>query len=118
MAKTILVVDDDANIRDTAKDILEDAGYKVEVEGSCAAAIQVLKSVPVDVAIFDFNLPDGLGVDLAVKSREIQASLVILLLTGEAQVNLGLAQSIIHSTLTKPVSPAELIGIIRKIVDL
>ena len=38
MPKTILVVDDDPNIRDTAKDILEDAGYLVETQGTCAEA--------------------------------------------------------------------------------
>jgi len=117
MAKTILVVDDDPNIRDTAKDILEDAGYTILTAESCAEALQALAASSVDVAIVDFNLPDGHGADLAVRAKEIQPKLAVLLLTGESHVNLGPAQTVIYSVLTKPVDPTALIQILRKIVD-
>ena len=117
MPKTILLVDDDLNILDTAKDILEDAGYRVETVGSGAAAIQKLKSSPADVGIFDFNLPDTKGVDLAIEAKRLRPQMVIILLTGEENVDLGLAQNSINSLLIKPVSPAELIRVIQAIVE-
>jgi DNA-binding NtrC family response regulator len=96
---------------------LEDAGYTVEAVGTCAAAAEKLDERPTDFAIIDLNLPDGLGLDLAVKAKAKCPGLVILLLTGEGHVELGPAQSAIHTVLTKPVSPSQLIDIIHKIVD-
>ena|ERR1700690_1092924 len=117
MAKTILLVDDDPNILDTAKDILEDAGYRVETSLTGASAIQILKQSPMDVAVFDLNLPDAKGVDLAIEAKRLCPKMIIILLTGEENVDLGLGQNSIDAILTKPVSPAELIRVIQMKVD-
>ncbi len=115
--KTILLVDDDPNILDTVKDILEDAGYRVEAAESGAAALQKLKNSSVDVAVFDLNLPDAKGVDLAVEAKRLCPKMAIILMTGEENVDLGLAQTSIDSILTKPVSPDELIRVIQMKVE-
>src|SRR5438105_3770405 len=113
MSKTILIVDDDPNILETAKDILEDAGYTVHAEGTGAGALQVLKSIPVDAALFDFNLPDATGVELAAQAKQLRPRVVVFLLTGEATVDLGPNPDIVDLVLTKPVNPAQLLKVIR-----
>jgi DNA-binding NtrC family response regulator len=113
MAKSVLIVDDDPNILDTAKDILEEAGYFVAIEGTAAGAIQYLMSTPADVAIFDFNLPDSTGVALAVEAKRMCPKMKIILLTGEDQIDLSQAKASISSILIKPVSPAILINTIQ-----
>jgi len=117
MAVSILIVDDDPNILDTATDILEDAGYNVSAAGTGATALEQLRATPADVALLDFNLPDATGVELAVQFKKIRPHLQILLMTGEEHVDLGPAQEAIHSVLTKPVSPVKLINVIRQIVE-
>ncbi len=117
MAKTILIVDDDPNILDTARDILEDAGYKVYVAGTGAGALAKLKSSRADLAVFDFNLPDTQGVDLAVQAKHLYPKMPIVLLTGEEAIDLGPAKDAIDTVLTKPVNPAQLIRVIRDKVD-
>ncbi len=114
MSKTLLLVDDDLNIQDTARDILEDAGFIVETTGTVAGALEKLKVASIDVALIDFNLPDGRGVDLATTAKQLYPELMIILLTGEATPELGDAKHVIQAILTKPVEPSRLIEIIRK----
>src|SRR5579864_9411030 len=97
--KTILLVDDDPNILDTAKDILEDAGYSVQTADSGAEAIQKLKSCRAKLAIFDFNLPDVRGADLAVEAKRVDKDLPIILMTGESSFDLGSAKDAVYCTL-------------------
>jgi CheY-like chemotaxis protein len=117
MGKTILLVDDDPNILDTAREILENAGYTVIAEGTGAGALAKLKSSSVDLAVLDFNLPDTQGVDLAIRAKRIRPQISIILLTGEGSVDLGPAKDAIDILLTKPVNPTQLIQVIHDKVD-
>src|SRR5205823_4121437 len=63
----VLLVDDDANILDTAKDILEEAKYVVETAGTGAAALKLLEQKQFNVVIVDFQLPDTTGLEMARK---------------------------------------------------
>ena len=117
MPKTILIVDDDPNILDTARDILEEAGYRVYTEGSGAAALVKLKSTPADLALFDFNLPDTKGLDLAVAAKKVCPKMAVFLMTGEVGVDLGVANAAIDIVLTKPVNPSQLLRVIQARVD-
>jgi len=115
MDKRILLVDDDAHILETLQDILEAVGYDVQSAESGSAALEKLKAAPVHLMIVDYNLLDTTGVELALKAREICPDAVIVLMTGEASVDLEPAKSIIHSVLTKPVNPPELLALIKSV---
>ncbi len=114
MTKTILLVDDDAHILDTAKDILETDDYHVLTAETGAAALEGLNDQNVDLMIVDFNLLDTTGVELAVKAKALRPPLVIVLMTGEVTVDLGPAQGLIHAVLTKPVDPPQMMALIRQ----
>ena len=60
----ILVVDDDENIRNTMKTILEDEGYIVDLAANGNEAIQKTKKSAYNIALLDFRLPDMEGVEL------------------------------------------------------
>ncbi len=120
MSKKILLVDDDPNIRDTAKDILEDAGYLVEAVGSVAQAMQAFQGLPFQVIIADLNLPDGSGLDLASRVRQLFPTIRIILMTGQAEGSepAGLAarqEGLVDHYLVKPVSPSQLLKIIESL---
>ena len=117
MAITILIVDDEPNIRDTVQDILEAEGYAVYSEGTAAGAMARLKSTPADLALLDFNLPDANGIDLAVQIKKQCSKTASILMTGEARVDLGQARDAVNAVLTKPVDPAQLLKALRAIVD-
>ena len=109
----ILLVDDDPNILDTGKDILEEAGYQVGAADCIAKALDILRAQTFDVMIADLHLPDGSGFDLAVLARQIRPSAKIMMMTGEAEV--ARSSSTVDDTLTKPVDPAELLQHLRKL---
>ncbi len=113
----ILLVDDDPQILDTAKDILEDAGYDVESAGSVAAARECLRAGHYSLMIVDFNLPDGTGLDLAPEAKLADPKTRVILMSGEASIDLGAAAPAIHSILTKPVNPQQLLALIKKALN-
>jgi DNA-binding NtrC family response regulator len=115
MAKSLLLVDDDPQILDTARDILEAAGFDVQTAETGAAALTNLRGQAFALMIVDFNLADTTGVELAVQAKKIRPQMVVILMTGEGNVDLGPAKDIIHSILLKPVSPPQLIDLINKI---
>lgn len=108
--KRILLVDDDANILESARDILEESGYSVVTAQRLSQARQQLSEAPVDLIIVDFNLPDGRGPEFLreVKSRSPQ--LKVILFTGESVASLGEAAQGFDAIFTKPLDPAVLLS--------
>ena len=60
----ILVVDDDDMALAVAKQILETAGYEVELAEGGEAALEILCSKEIQIVIADWNMPDVTGIDL------------------------------------------------------
>jgi two-component system, NtrC family, nitrogen regulation response regulator NtrX len=89
--KTVLVVDDEKNIRRTLQLVLEGEGYRVLGAETVGQALGILASpdTPVDLAIFDIKLPDGSGIDALEKLRKDDATkdLPIIVISGHATVN-------------------------------
>jgi DNA-binding NtrC family response regulator len=77
---TILLVDDDENIRETLKAILEQEGYLVDTAGDGAEAIRKSSEKLFHLAVVDMRLPDIMGADLLgkLKARTPKTRKVIL----------------------------------------
>jgi two-component system nitrogen regulation response regulator NtrX len=60
----ILVVDDEAEIRNSLEEILREEGYGVASAASAAEALVLLEDAPYDVVLLDIWLPDRDGLDL------------------------------------------------------
>ena len=60
----ILIVDDDENIRNTMKAILEDEGYTVDLAASGSEAVKKTQIAAYNIALLDIRLPDMEGVEL------------------------------------------------------
>ncbi len=90
-AKTILVVDDEKNIRRTLSLVLEGEGYHVIGAESAEAGLEILASpnTPVDLAIFDVKLPQMSGLEALERLRKEEATrdLPIVVISGHATVN-------------------------------
>ena len=66
----ILIVDDDENIRNTMKTILEDEGYEVDLASTGNEAIKRTKEAVYNIALLDIRLPDMEGVELLKLMKE------------------------------------------------
>ena len=90
--KTILVVDDEANIRSLYLAELSDAGYRVLCAASLDEARQALATEQVDLVTLDIRMGDGPdGIEALRTIKETYAGLPVVLVTayGEYQADFG-----------------------------
>lgn len=116
---SVLVIDDDAGVRDMLRSILEDAGYSVESVGNGKKAVKTAEKLPFDAALIDINLPDVKGTELLRKLKRLQPRMVKIIITGNPSVENAVKALNEKSDgfITKPFDPQELLGMIRKLVD-
>jgi len=84
-AGTILIVDDEPNIRRTLRMVLEPEGFSILDAESAEAALKVLEAEPVDLGIFDIKLGGLSGLDLLQKARELWRELPVVVVSGHAE---------------------------------
>ncbi len=84
---TVLVVDDEANIRRALRMVLDPEGYAVVEAESAEKALEVLAAEPVDLAIFDIKLPGMDGLTLLSRARELWRDLPVIVISGHADTS-------------------------------
>lgn len=81
----LLIVDDEANFRESLQMVLED-GYAVSLAGSLSTAREYLKSRIPDAVLLDMRLPDGEGTELLHDLKSCRHMLVVIIMTAHATV--------------------------------
>ena len=119
LGTSILVIDDDPNIRKVLQWILEKEGYMVETVENGKQALKVSEKVPFDVALIDINLPDIKGIELLSKLKTLRPDMIRIIVTGfpsldnaVKSVNAGAEAYVL-----KPFNAEELLKLIRKHLD-
>lgn len=74
----ILHVDDHQDTRLMMAALLQERGYGVLTAGSVGEGLQLAKEIAFDLYILDVRLPDGTGVELCQKLREMHPGIPIL----------------------------------------
>lgn len=120
MPISILVVEDEPEIRELLEFTLNRAGYKVYAVGSAETALTYLNNEIPDAVILDWMLPGQSGVELARRLRKdkITQHLPIMMLTarGEEADKLKSFASGVDDYVTKPFSPKELVARIKALL--
>ena len=120
MAKTIMVVDDSASLRQVVGIALKGAGYDVIEGGDGSQALQQLKGQRVHLIISDVNMPnmDGITVVKAVKQMPAYKFTPIVMLTTESADEKKRAgqEAGAKAWMTKPFRPEQLLGVVQKLV--
>jgi DNA-binding response OmpR family regulator len=111
MEDLVLVVDDEAKIRELVGSYLKKSGYRVLSAGTGKEALALLEREPVSLLLLDLMLPDLSGEELCVKIRAVSA-LPVIMMTARAD-----EESVINGLsigaddyVTKPFSPRELVA--------
>jgi CheY-like chemotaxis protein len=79
----ILVVDDEAAVRDTIVEALREYGYDVTAAESAEDALNVLRDAPdIQMLISDIHMPGMSGIELAAQARVLSPGLRVLLVSG------------------------------------
>ena len=118
----ILVVDDDARLRDLLRRYLSDNGFRVSTAGTAQEARRTMSSIAFDLVVLDVLMPGETGTAFARSLRgaaaEASATVPILMLTalGETDDRIAGLESGADDYLTKPFEPRELLLRIRTIL--
>jgi signal transduction histidine kinase len=106
--KTILIVDDEAIIRDLCGKALK--GYRVMEAADGEEALQMFEQGGVDVILTDVMMPRMGGIDLLKRLKEIEPTLVVIVMTGfaERDVVLNALKADADDFITKPLNLLQL----------
>jgi two-component system, cell cycle sensor histidine kinase and response regulator CckA len=117
-AETILLVEDEAFVREVTCQVLRAAGYQVLTASNAAEALQLYdqRSDEVELLLTDVVLAGESGRALAYRLRQQNPELNILLVTGYAE-QMGLQEAMCKEILAKPFSTGTLLHRVRQLLD-
>ena len=120
LEKSILVVDDEAPIRDMLRVALEMAGYSVMEAGNVQDAHGMIVDKKPDLILLDWMLPGTSGIELArrLKKEEVTQEIPIIMLTakGEEDNKIQGLELGADDYITKPFSPRELVARLKAVL--
>jgi response regulator RpfG family c-di-GMP phosphodiesterase len=116
---TILVIDDDPNLRKTLSDILRIKGYEVASAENGAAGIAEALRVSAGVVLIDLMLPDMSGINVMTKIKAVAPHTEAIILTGHASLDSAVEATNkgAFSYLLKPYDIEKLLRHIRRALD-
>jgi DNA-binding NtrC family response regulator len=117
MAERILIIDDETDMLELLKRIIEDkTPYQVTVTPDPLAVPQILEENPFDLIITDLNMPGQNGIELleTLRAKDDQIPIVILTAYGTIESAVEAMQKGAFSYITKPVKKEEILLTIEK----
>ena len=118
MSARIMLVEDDAYLRDGLCELLEKEGYSVESACNCSEGRNIFNKSVFNLVILDVMLPDGNGLELCTEIRNQGSDVPILFLTAcdeEFQIVRGLDAGA-DDYVTKPFRLLELLSRVRALL--
>ncbi len=77
----ILIVDDEASVRYTLKEVLEEEGYKTNEASTGEEALKLLQTVDIELIISDLSMPGMDGMSLLEKVKDLERSPLFIMIT-------------------------------------
>ena len=115
---SILVVDDEPDIRKLLARYIESQGFRVQLASNCRELRERLATHHIDLIVLDVMLPDGSGLDLCRDQRSERSNVPIILLTAlkeDVDRIIGLEIGA-DDYLGKPFNPCELVARIKAVL--
>jgi DNA-binding NtrC family response regulator len=86
-ARSILVVDDDAAMREMIVSLLEEQGFRASGCGGVDEALEALREQPADAVLSDIRMPGKSGLDLLGEIRELRPEVPVVLMTAFGSID-------------------------------
>jgi CheY-like chemotaxis protein len=114
-APTILVLEDDDDVRETIGAVLSEAGFQVATAATGMEAVALSEERRFDLVVADIRLPGGLdGLQVAQHVRLRNPSLKCLFISGGAEPTV--CDPRLDDFIAKPFRPIELLGCVWKVL--
>jgi DNA-binding response OmpR family regulator len=116
MKPVILVVDDEPVARQSLSDILRLEGYGVSAVANGQAAVEYVRTHPVDLMVVDLRMPgmDGLEVVQVVNQVSPDTEVILLTAFGSTETAIQALRLRIHDYLLKPAMPSQILSSVKK----
>ncbi len=117
--KQILVIDDEARVRETISDILKDAGYEVFTAQDGKEALLQIQNRFFNVILIDINLPDISGLEILklIKQQSIDSYSIILTASTAIENSIKALNQGAYAYIVKPFNIDFLKGTIKKAIS-
>ena len=119
MAKTILIADDNPDVRGILKMTLKFKGYNIIEAEDGKEAFEILQKTPCDLLVSDIDMPNMQGPELLVKVRQElkNTTMPVIICTGEKDPREAeLLKNGANRVMKKPFSPIELMQVVEKLI--
>lgn len=115
----ILVVDDEAIVRESLRDWLSDAGHQVLIAEDGSQALEIIEKERPGIAFVDLVMPGMDGIELLKRAKEISPSTEVIIITAYASVPTAIAamKQGAYDYVEKPFSLERVELLIKKLVE-
>jgi len=119
MNAKILVIEDDLDLSQLLKRFLTKNGYDITIAHNGKKGIEAIQEIKPDLVLCDFRLGDLDGAQIIQKSKEIDPSLPIIIITGYSDIRVAVHVMKMGAVdyITKPLIPDEILITIKKVLD-
>jgi len=116
---SILVVDDEAFVRDSITEVLRSDGWNTHAASGAQGAVEFLAREAVDVIVTDLRMPEGDAFLLLEHARKAAVEIPIVVITGVGTVSEAVRamKAGAYDFLQKPVDPEELVLLVRRAAE-
>lgn len=117
--RSILIVDDEPEIRQSLKGVLEDEGYKASEAESGEACLELLRKHEVDVVLLDVWLPGIDGLETLQKMRELEKAPEVIMISGHGTIETAVRATKLgaYDFLEKPLSLDKTLILIKNAIE-
>jgi DNA-binding NtrC family response regulator len=111
----LLIVDDEAIVRDSLGKWFREEGYEVATAESASEALTRLAENHWELALLDIKMPGTDGIELQRRLRQIDPDLVVIMMTGYASVETAVEalKNGAYDYVTKPFDPDDIANVVR-----
>lgn len=115
--KTVLVVDDSAELCSLARTALEKNGYAVDTVQEIAPAVALLEAgLRPSLVVLDCILPVADGFEFLRRAKELAPELQVILVSGTLDLSTLKPQVAVRGKLQKPFTPDQLVTAVREVI--
>jgi two-component system response regulator AtoC len=116
---SILVVDDDQNIRKVLRELLDKEGFNVATASDVDKALPLIDAQDLDLIVTDLKMPGKSGMDLLTLCHEKRPAVPVIMITafGNVEAAVTAMKKGAYDFITKPFDENELLNVIEKAVS-
>lgn len=115
----ILIIDDDAELRQTLSEILSEAGYYTDMAVSGSEALEKVVSEEYDIALLDMMMPGRDGIEVLIELRNARPRTRVIMITAFATIENAVSsiKKGASDYVSKPFKIKELITTVKRVIE-